>query len=67
MLKIIDNVDLKELKKVGFIKAWAGLLVMVDKDYYITASINPITCELDTDDELIISQLRLAGLLDNVD
>ncbi|MEI3508763.1 MAG: hypothetical protein V8R01_06670 [Bacilli bacterium] len=65
MLKIKDDVDLSKLKKFGFIKSWSGFWVITDKDNYIIASINPITYELDTDDELIISQLRLAGLLDN--
>ena len=58
MLKIKDTLDFNRLKKMGFIKAWTGMWVLVDNDNYIIAEINPVTRELDTDDSEIINKLE---------
>lgn len=63
--KLKENVALKELKKYGFIKSWAGFYVYVDKNNYIDIEINPVTREIiEYDENLVLKQLEIAGFIE---
>lgn len=64
--KIKDNITLKELKKYGFSKSWAGFYVYADKDDFVEIAINPITKEIDCDDDHpVLKQMQLDNLIEN--